>query len=34
MRRIPVFKKMKGIVKIDTYKGELIEAKVKRYIIC
>lgn len=30
MRRIPVFKKMKGIIKIDTYKGELIEDKVKR----
>lgn len=30
MRRIPVFKKMKGIIKIDTYEGELIEDKVKR----
>lgn len=30
MRRIPVFKKMKGIIKIDTYEGELIEDKVRR----
>ena len=30
MRRIPVFKKMKGIKKIDAYKGEIIEDKVKR----
>ena len=28
MRRIPVFKKMKGIIKIDTYEGELIEDKL------
>ena len=30
MRRIPVFKRMEGIEKIDTYEGELIEDKVKR----
>ena len=30
MRRIPIFKKMKGIIKIDTYEGELIEDKVRR----
>jgi len=30
MRRIPVFKKMKGIKKIDAYEGEIIENKVKR----
>ena len=29
MRRIPVFRKMKGIIKIDTYEGELIEDKVE-----
>ena len=30
MRRIPVFKKMEGIIKIDAYEGELIEDKVRR----
>lgn len=30
MRRIPIFKKMKGIIKINTYEGELIEDKVRR----
>ena len=30
MKRIPVFRKMKGIIKIDTYEGELIEDKVRR----
>lgn len=30
MRRIPVFKEMKGIKKIDAYEGETIENKVRR----
>lgn len=30
MRRIPVFKQIKGIKKIDAYEGETIENKVKR----
>ena len=30
MRRIPIFRKMSGIRKIDAYEGETIENKVRR----
>lgn len=30
MKRIPTFRKMSGIKKIDAYKGETIESKVRR----